>query len=108
MNEPDHLPNVDLDFIVNRLSQCDKVIPGSQYRVGGNVVTFVLKGNKPMYKRNIVIQHSNGVVNFNQATSLAIKYQFMGALLEWLRDNRAWKEGAYVVQESAEEINPDE
>ena len=37
-------------------------------------------------------------VNFIQATGLAIRFGFMGELLEWYEKEKYWKEGGYVVR----------
>lgn len=102
-------PSVDVDFIISNLLRCNKVIPGSRSDIGQHMTTFVLEGNKPMHKRHVIITHSNGEVNFNQASSLAIKFHFMGNLLRWLEEFRNWKEGEYVdVKEMPESIEPEE
>lgn len=93
------LPTADLDFVITNILQCDKILPESRMNIGSNTITFVIKGIKPMHKRFVVINHKNGVINFNQATALAIRFQFMGDLLKWFEENRSWKEGAYIVEE---------
>lgn len=104
-----HHPSVDLDFIIDNLMSCHKVIPESKANVGPNMTTFVLQGNKPMHKRHIIITHKNNEVNFNQASSLALNYQFLGSLLKWLEINKNWKEGGYIEpKEVPEDIETEE
>ncbi|MXN90167.1 hypothetical protein GR160_02925 [Flavobacterium sp. Sd200] len=102
-----YLPTVDLNFITENLTKCNKIIEDSRFDVGPNMTTFVLKGTKPMHKRHVIITHEDGVVNYNQASAHAINYQFMGALLDWLLVNKGWKEGAYVETDALEVNNND-
>jgi len=92
-------PTTSIDFIIASLLNCDKIRPDSRMSIGANTITFVLAGNKPMHKRFIVINHSNGLVNFNQSTALAIRFGFMGSLLHYFEKEHSWKEGAYIVAE---------
>lgn len=89
-------PLVDLEFLIEKLKQSNKLIEDSESRVG-STISFIVKGNQPLYKRTIYIRNFDGEVNFFQATSLAILYGFMGDLLIWYHDNKNWKEGGYIV-----------
>lgn len=56
----------------------------------------MINGNQALHKRMIIIRENNGQINFEQASSLAIRFSFMGELLKWLESNRNYKEGGYT------------
>lgn len=90
-------PTVDLDFIIDHVLKSGKVIPESKNKIG-NTVSFLLEGNQAIHKRLIIIRHINSEINFEQASSLAFNFGFMGFLLNWLIENKGWKEGGYSVE----------
>lgn len=94
MSEEYH-PDVDVEFILQKIQDSGKVIPESRLKIG-DTTTFVAKGDKPMHKRHITVREFDGKVNFEQATGKAALFGFMGALLKWLEENRDWREGEYV------------
>ncbi len=96
MNEPDqHYPTIDVNFIEKLILNCVKIVPESKVKVG-NTTTFVLDNNKAMHKRLILYRElEQGVLNFENATSLAIRLGFMGFILEWYEQNKNWKDGGY-------------
>lgn len=92
-----HYPSVDIAFIIEHVSASGKLVADGVVKIG-NTTTFVVAGPQAIYKRSILIRElTPGQVCFEQATGLAFKFLFMGALLEWLEKNRNWKEGAYIV-----------
>ncbi|MDZ4072987.1 MAG: hypothetical protein U1C70_14285 [Sediminibacterium sp.] len=87
-------PSVDLSFIEHHLVQTGKF---AGHYIVGQTITFVLNGPQAIHKRSILIrQLTPGQVCYEQATGLAARFGFMGALLAWLDTNRNWREGAYV------------
>lgn len=98
--QDNYLPTIDLSFIVDCLLACPKIDPNSNVTFG-NVVMFALAGNKPIYKRMIVVTHDNGQVDYETASGLASRFRFLGAFLEWMKDNREWNEGAYYVKDKS-------
>lgn len=93
----EHLPSADTQFIIEKVKQSGKVIEDSELKIG-DTITLILKEDKALHKRIIVIRQFNGEINFNQATALAITYRFMGELLEWYREKKNWNEGGYFVK----------
>jgi hypothetical protein len=90
-----YYPSVDFSFIEQHLKDTGKF---EGYFSVGQTKTFVLKGNKAIHKRTIRIRElSPGKVCYEQATGLAARFGFMGALLAWFEANKNWKEGAYKV-----------
>ena len=88
-------PTIDISFIESEINKTGKIILDSKVNVGKTTI-FVLKGDKPIFKRNILLREiAPGQIHFIQATGIAIKLSFMGNLLKWLEDNRGWKEGEY-------------
>ncbi|MCT4138477.1 hypothetical protein HZP64_14550 [Elizabethkingia anophelis] len=93
------LPKTDIYFILEKLKASTKVITDSIEKVGDYTYSFVIEGDKPLYKRQGIINfNSDEEVNFDQATAMAIKYGFMGELLKWYESEKSWKEGAYIVK----------
>lgn len=94
-------PTIDSQFLEHEIIESGKIIPDSKVIVG-KTTYFVLEGNKPLFKRNILLREiSPGQINYEQATALAIKLSFIGKLMDWLEKNRDWKEGAYIVNPQA-------
>lgn len=92
-------PSVDIDFIIEYATASGRLAEDGIINVG-STTTFVVKGNQAIYKRSTLVRELEpGQVCLEQATSLALKFSFLGQLLEWLELNRGWKEGAYVQQD---------
>lgn len=90
-------PTVSASFIFEKITESGKVIPESRMDIG-TTTTFVRKGDKPLHKRFVSVRHKKGLIQFMQATALAITFGFMGDLLEWYKEHRNWKEGGYVLK----------
>lgn len=90
-----HYPSVDTEFIIENLKKSSKIDNTTQ-RVIGSTISFMINGNQALHKRMIIIRENNGQINFEQASSLAIRFSFMGELLKWLESNRNYKEGGYT------------
>ena len=79
------------------LQKSNKIISSSIKKVGDFTYSFIRNGEQPLFKRQgIITCNSSDEVNFDQATSLAIRYGFMGELLKWFEKHKSWKEGAYI------------
>jgi hypothetical protein len=88
-------PSVDVSFIEQHLIDTGKF---EGYYSVGLTKTFILKGKLAIHKRTIRIRElTPGKVCYEQSTSLAARFGFMGVLLAWLESNKNWKEGAYKV-----------
>lgn len=97
MPEP-YYPSVDFTYIEQQLKNTGRF--EGHFSIG-QTRTFVIKGKQAIYKRTIRIRELiPGQVCYEQATGLAARFGFIGALLEWLESNRDWKEGGYVVPRS--------
>ncbi len=95
-----HYPSIDIDFIEEHIITSGKLVKGGIVKIG-STTTYVVDGPQAIYKRSTLVRElTPGQVCFEQATGLAFKFSFMGALLEWLEINRDWKEGAYIVPKS--------
>ncbi|RXK59181.1 hypothetical protein ESA94_13655 [Lacibacter luteus] len=92
-----HYPSVDLDFILNHVNASGKLAHGGIARFG-STTTLVIEGHQAIYKRSTLIRELEpGQICLEQATAVALKFAFLGQLLEWLVTNRNWREGAYIV-----------
>lgn len=98
MSHNNYHPSIDKDFIICKILECPKIDPNSQLSVG-NSITFLLKGNKPIHKRQVMIRYdNNNEVPFDKAMALAIKHSFIPELLFWLEENKSWKQGNYFIK----------
>jgi hypothetical protein len=88
-------PLADVNFIIEKLLKSKKVNPDTYLKVG-NTHTVLLKGDKALHKKIVLVREIDGQVNFMQATALAALHGFMGDLLIWFEKEKNWKEGAYV------------
>jgi len=92
-----HYPSIDIEFIEEHVIASGKLVKDGVLKIG-STTTYVVDGTQAIYKRSILVRELiPGQVCFEQATGLAFRFSFMGALLEWLERNRDWKEGAYIV-----------
>lgn len=91
-----HYPHVDAEFIKDCVKESGKLANDGIVKIG-STITFVIAGNKPIYKRTTSARELvSGQICLEQAISLALKFGFMGKLLSWLETNRNWKDGAYI------------
>ncbi|SFD25424.1 hypothetical protein SAMN05518672_1011290 [Chitinophaga sp. CF118] len=94
-----YYPSVDINFIEEHVIKSGKLVKDGIIKFG-TTTTFVVDGPQAIYKRSIFLRELQpGQICFEQATALAFRFSFMGALLGWLEENRDWKEGAYVEQQ---------
>jgi len=92
-----YYPSVDVNFIEDHVRRSGKLADNGIVRVGATT-TFILAGSNAIYRRSIFIRELEpGQVCLEQATALAVRFSFIGALMEWLETNRSWKEGAYIM-----------
>lgn len=93
----DNYPSVDAEFIIQKIIDSGKVIPGSRKTIG-TTTTLIRVGDSPIYKRQILLRTINkqGEISFFQATGYAALMGFMENLLEWLEHNKNWKQGEYL------------
>jgi hypothetical protein len=92
-----HYPKVDIEFIIAHVKASGKLVDNGMVKFG-TTTTFVISGPQAVYKRSILIRELEpGQICLEQATTVALKFSFLGQLIEWLVANRNWKEGAYIV-----------
>jgi hypothetical protein len=100
-----HYPSVDMDFIIEHVKASGKIVEGGVVKFG-STTTFVVTGQQAIYKRSTLIRELEpGKVCLEQATALALKFSFLGQLIEWLIANKNWKEGAYIVPQNQNSAN---
>ncbi len=91
-----YYPSIDISFIEQHIKESKKLEKGGIIKIGATT-TFVVKGKKAIYKRSTLIRElTKGQVCLEQATALALKFSFLGQLIDWLIKERNWKEGAYI------------
>lgn len=88
------LPTVDLEFLISLIEGSSKIEGSFQT---GQTRTFIMKGSSFIGKRMILVRGIDGSVEFDFAMGIAIKLKCQGELLEWLKINRSWKDGAYLA-----------
>lgn len=89
-------PSVDEDFLLDRIRNSPKIDSASEKKVG-NSYSFLMVGDKPIYKRQVTIRSIDGEFNFIQATSKAILLGFMSDLLEYFEKEKNYKDGGYIT-----------
>jgi hypothetical protein len=88
-------PTVDLAFFTTLLAKNPKI---QKVHNNGTSIVYVMKGTKPLPQRMIIIRQIGGVVDFEFAMGTCLKLKCTEDLLEWLKEYRSWKEGAYFVK----------
>ena len=83
-------PLADVNFIIEKLLKSKKVNPDTYLKVG-NTNTVLLKGDKALHKKIVLVREIDGQVNFMQATALAALHGFMGDLLIGLKRKKIGK-----------------
>ena len=89
-------PTIDLEVFLEFIRNSPKVDLESEESIG-NTFAFLLKGDKPIYKRQLIFRAYDGQVHFLDATNKAILLGFLSKLLDWYESNRSWKDGAYFI-----------
>ncbi len=85
-------PSVDIDFFISLLKDNPKV----QVMLNVNDThSYIIKGNAALGKRMMLIRATKGNVDLEFATGAAIRLKCLPELLQWLEQNRGWKDGAY-------------
>lgn len=89
-------PTVDIEFLDQQVKNCGKYIRTGKLKIRKRKI-YLLAGRRPIHKRIIAIRMLEpGKVNFEQAVALAVKCNFLTALLEWFEIKRKWKGGFYI------------
>jgi len=88
-----HYPTVCNKFLISMIENSGNVesLPDV-----GKTKSYLTKGSSPIHKRLIVVRSNNVEVDYNFASSIAIKTKTLPELINWLEENKDWKEGAYV------------
>lgn len=95
MSDP-HYPSVDIKFIERYIKASGKLADGGIVTIG-STTTYIIEGPQAVYKRSILIRElTPGEVCLEQATALALRFSFLGQLLEWLEAEKGWKDGGYI------------
>ncbi|MEZ4809235.1 MAG: hypothetical protein R2819_02640 [Allomuricauda sp.] len=89
-------PTVSEDFLLDKIRNSPKIDASTEKKVGTSY-SFLMVGDKPIYKRQVTIRSIDGEFNFMQATSKAILLGFMSELLEYFEKEKKYKDGAYIV-----------
>ena len=93
-------PSVDIDFIIDHVKASGKLADDGIVNFG-STTTLVVGGSQAIYKRSILIRELEpGQICLEQATAVALRFSFLGQLLEWLVTKRNWKEGAFIVPQN--------
>ena len=95
-------PTVDIGFIEDQVLASGKLAVDGIFKFG-STTSIIMEGSQAIYKRTTTIRELEpGQICLEQATALALKYSFLGNLLQWLEENKNWKEGAYKVVQVAD------
>lgn len=89
----DGLPTVDVDYVLQILKDCDKVIGTTK---SGDTMAYVLRGSAPIVKRMFLIRcvdTDKTQVTFNCAMAIAIKTKQIDPMKDWLKKHRNFQHG---------------
>jgi hypothetical protein len=93
MNQEEY-PSVNIDFLHQLLIKCPKLQGTIEV---GSTIAYILKGTSYIGKRTILLRkNKNNHVDFNFAISVGYKTNQLGEILEWLKENKNWKDGGYI------------
>jgi len=90
-------PSVDEAFLLDKIRKSSKIDSSTEKKIGSSY-SFLMIGDKPIYKRQVTIRSVDGEFNFIQATSKAMLLGFMSELLEYFEKEKNYKDGAYIVE----------
>lgn len=101
---PDNFhPSVDISFLEGLIK--DKLAKGGIIKIG-TTTTYIVDGPQAIFKRCISVRElENGQVCFEQAMAIAIRFSCLGSVMDWLKINRSWKEGAYILQDLMQRVS---
>ena len=88
-------PTVSEEFLLDKIRHSPKIDSSTEKKVGTSY-SFLLVGDKPIYKRQVTIRSIDGEFNFIQATSKAILLGFMAELLDYFENEKGYKDGGYI------------
>lgn len=94
MSKSDY-PTVSEEFLLDKIRNSSKIDSSTEKKVGTSY-SFLMIGDKPIYKRQVTIRSIDGEFNFIQATSKAILLGFMSELLEYFENEKGYKDGGYT------------
>lgn len=89
-------PTVSQDFLLEKIRSSPKIDPATEKQVG-NSFSFLMVGDRPIYKRQVTLRSIDGEFNFIQATSKAILLGFMSELLAYFEKEKGYKDGGYTL-----------
>lgn len=88
-------PTVSEEFLLSKIRNSPKIDSSTEKKIGTSF-SFLMVGDKPIYKRQVTIRSMDGEFNFIQATSKAILLGVMSELLEYFENEKGYKDGAYI------------
>ncbi|MGF7219101.1 hypothetical protein GGR92_005281 [Spirosoma lacussanchae] len=85
-------PTVSVEFIRELIENSGYMVDTVQ---AGPSVAYMLRGQRDVGKRTILISLEEDTVNYDYAVSIAYRTKTLTPLMEWLEQNRNWKSGGY-------------
>ncbi len=96
MSDNNNYPTVNKTFLLDKIRNSPKIDPSTEKQIG-NSYSFLMVGNRPIYKRQVTIRLIDDEFTFIQATSKAILLGFMSDLLKYFENEKNYKDGGYIV-----------
>lgn len=91
-------PLIELKFLITLIENSKKVVDKITI---GKTTSYIINGGRLLTDRMITLRElSDGNIDFECATGIATRLKCMPLLLEWLKENRSWKDGAYFEQKT--------
>ncbi len=95
-----YCPSVSTDFIIDFVKKSGKVAKDGIFRIG-STVNIVKDGNQAIHKRMTIIRELEyNCTCYDQAIGISINHNFLSDLLEWLKKEKNWKDGSYIVPQT--------
>lgn len=92
-------PVVSIEFLVEQGKNSDVI---DAYDKVGHTHVFIKQGVAPLRKRLRTIRDlESGAVDYDFAISFAVHFKFLGALMDWCSENKAYVEGGYSATQKA-------
>lgn len=91
-----HYPTIDIDFLISLVNK-SSVVQDTYH--AGSITVVVLKGTSAIAKRTKYLRKTPALktVDYIFGTEFCRRIGKLSDLLEWLVENRNWKDGGYIV-----------
>jgi hypothetical protein len=94
MEEEYVYPTMPVEVLIKMIKKSERF--DGEIKVG-STTTLVLKGKKYIGKRSLSFRDDIPEIDYDQAMGIAILAKVLPSAMDWLEENRNFKEGGYIV-----------